>query len=92
VSEPDIEKVKIKLQEYSIKEDRKKYLKNTDWTMLADAPLSNEAKKEIRAYRQYLRDFPELWKNKQITEYRVLPFDQWQDNKPVYKVEKKNIF
>lgn len=66
-------------------------LLNTTWSMLADAPLSNEGKKLYRDYRQYLRDIPDLWRRKQITELEVLNFEDWRKNPPVYKVERKVI-
>jgi hypothetical protein len=78
------------LKKLEIQNDRIKYLNQTDWTMLADAPLSGEAKKEIRAYRQYLRDFPEIVANKQ-TQNKVMKFEEWQENKPVYKVDKTKV-
>jgi len=72
-----------------ITDERNIKLSSTDWTMLADAPLSGDNKKLYRDYRQYLRDIPDLWKREQINELKVMTFEEWQDNKPVYKVERK---
>ena len=33
-------------------------LKNTDWTQMPDAPLSDDKKEQYRIYRQKLRDLP----------------------------------
>ena len=44
---------------------RNRALAASDWTQLADAPLTVEQKKEWNAYRQRLRDLPEkLWRAK----------------------------
>tara|TARA_R100000008_G_C3572059_1_gene162807 strand:- start:75 stop:626 length:552 start_codon:yes stop_codon:yes gene_type:complete len=39
-------------------QDRNELLKDSDWRMLPDAPITTEQKKEWKAYRQKLRDFP----------------------------------
>jgi hypothetical protein len=73
-------------------EDRaKEYLTDTIWAMLADAPLSQEGRALYRKYRQYLRDVVQLWDNKQILDSKVMTFDEWRKNPPVYKPEKKVI-
>lgn len=64
--------------------DRDKYLADTDYTMLADAPYSTAQKAEYREYRQYLRDLPSLYANQQILEAEALTFAEWKNNKPVY--------
>lgn len=38
-------------------------IKETDWTQMPDAPLSNEKKAEFTAYRQALRDVPQNYSN-----------------------------
>jgi hypothetical protein len=40
---------------------RNEQLKETDWTQLADSPLSDEEKKTIATYRQSLRDLPQTY-------------------------------
>lgn len=37
---------------------RNQMLTDSDWTQLADSPLSPSKKQEWVEYRQYLRDFP----------------------------------
>ena len=41
-----------------IRTDRDSELKASDWTQLADSPLTAEKKAEWATYRQALRDFP----------------------------------
>jgi hypothetical protein len=73
-------------------EDRaKEYLTDTIWAMLSDAPLSQEGRALYRKYRQYLRDVVQLWDNKQILDSKVMTFDEWRENPPIYKPEKKVI-
>lgn len=73
-------------------EDRaNEYLTDTIWSMLPDAPLSQEGKMLYRKYRQYLRDVVQLWDNKQILDSKVMTFDEWRENPPIYKIEKKVI-
>lgn len=38
--------------------DRNTKLKASDWTQMADAPLTEEQKQSWRTYRQALRDLP----------------------------------
>lgn len=42
----------------AIRNTRNYYLQQTDWTQLADSPLSAEKKTAWTAYRQALRDMP----------------------------------
>lgn len=41
-----------------LRELRNAMLKDTDWTQVSDAPLSNEQKEQYKIYRQKLRDLP----------------------------------
>lgn len=41
-----------------LRELRNAMLKDTDWTQVPDAPLSNEQKEQYKIYRQKLRDLP----------------------------------
>ena len=50
----------IKSQADSIRNRRNEALKQCDWTVLADSPLSDEVKAEWLAYRQALRDITDL--------------------------------
>lgn len=63
----------------SLKLKRNEYLKNTDFSQLADAPFSSEEKLEYRQYRTYLRDLPAQYNNDNITSYVVLTFEQWKN-------------
>lgn len=41
--------------------NRDQLLMNSDWTQMADSPLSDSKKQEWATYRQQLRDFPASW-------------------------------
>ena len=60
-------------------------LKESDWTQLVDAPLTTDQKKQWRSYRDYVRHVPKLWKRKQILELKVMSFEEWEKNPPIYK-------
>jgi sulfatase maturation enzyme AslB (radical SAM superfamily) len=66
-------------------------INKSNWSMLPDAPLSQEGRKLYRDYRQYLRDIPELWERQQIKKIEVMTFEQWLKDAPKYKIEKKVI-
>lgn len=85
------QKLELEKLKAEIRVEADEMLLHTGWSMLSDAPLSQEGKKLYRDYRQYLRDIIDLWENKQINELKVMTFDEWRDNTPVYKVEKKVI-
>ena len=87
----EFENNKIQEQIDKLKKEINDALHETTWSMLSDAPLSQEGKKLYRDYRQYLRDIPDLWKRKQINELKVMTFDEWRETPPIYKVEKKVI-
>lgn len=42
-----------------LRHDRNKLLSESDWTQLADAPLTAETKQDWADYRQQLRDLPD---------------------------------
>ncbi|MBO0161522.1 phage tail assembly chaperone [Vibrio alginolyticus] len=42
-----------------IRERRDVLIAKTDWIMMPDAPLNDEAKESYRIYRQALRDIPQ---------------------------------
>lgn len=62
---------------------RNMMIKNSDWTQIADNSLGDELRENWRAYRQYLRDFPDTWmpeldENGDLKESFKLPsFDEW---------------
>jgi hypothetical protein len=49
----------IQLAWQSFDAERHRLLNATDWTQVADVPLSDELRQQWRAYRQALRDLPE---------------------------------
>ena len=46
-----------------VRRPRTHVLANTDWTQMADAPLTPEKKAEWAAFRQQLRDMPSVYAN-----------------------------
>ena len=44
-----------------MRQERIALLAQSDWTQMADSPLSNSKKAEWATYRQALRDFPASW-------------------------------
>ncbi|MEL4429504.1 tail fiber assembly protein [Shewanella mangrovisoli] len=44
-----------------LKLTRNRLLRETDWAMTVDAPLSAEKVEEFKAYRQALRDIPQTY-------------------------------
>ena len=42
-----------------LRRERNQLLKDTDWTQIPDAPLSDEMKNRYKQYRQALRDLPQ---------------------------------
>lgn len=55
-----------------------KQLRKTDYTQLADVPLSSEEKKEYREYRNYLRNLDKLHNNTSIWNAQVPGFEEWK--------------
>lgn len=51
--------VSLELRWDVIKHKRNKLLEYSDWTQLADSPLSSEIKSSWATYRQQLRDIPQ---------------------------------
>jgi hypothetical protein len=51
-----------KLQK-EIRTKRSFLLAKTDWTQVADAPISEQSKQDWRVYRQALRDLPQTYAN-----------------------------
>jgi hypothetical protein len=44
---------------FNLRDERTKRLAESDWTQMADAPLTEPQRKAYAAYRQQLRDLPE---------------------------------
>ena len=58
-TEEELETDRIPLQAAAAREKRDKLLAETDWTQTLDAPVTEDSKTALRAYRQALRDLPE---------------------------------
>ena len=54
--------------------ERDNLLAQTDKYMLPDFPITDEERKQYKAYRQYLRDLPE---QAEFPNVDVLSFDDW---------------
>jgi hypothetical protein len=52
------EQIKSETASQNVRSERDSLLKDSDWTQLADAPISAEKKQEFSQYRQLLRDIP----------------------------------
>jgi hypothetical protein len=52
----------------AIRFERDKKLKESDWTQVADSPLSNEEKQLWAEYRQKLRDMTKVYLENPIEE------------------------
>lgn len=70
-------KEKLKLELKRLREDRNQLLKDTDWTQLADSPLSPEEKKNYRKFRTFLRDLPKNVEQQKL-ELKLLNYEQWK--------------
>lgn len=66
-----------------IKAKRNEMLRDSDFSQLADAPLSPEQRTEMREYRTYLRELPVLIERAQANE-EVLTLEEWRENKPLF--------
>ena len=55
----ELEADRVPLRAAEARRKRDKLLAETDWTQTLDAPVTQEAKIALRAYRQELRDLPE---------------------------------
>lgn len=62
-----------------LREERDKILQSTDYTQLADAPISSEVKRLYREYRQYLRKLPNGYNDEYITHYKIETFKEWKN-------------
>jgi hypothetical protein len=90
----NVEKLEDEVMLKKIKKAEKevnRLLLETTWSMLPDARLSQEGRRLYKEYRDYLRDFFDLYNRKQILSLEVLEFEDWRKDPPVYKLEKKVI-
>lgn len=71
------EQEKLELQMSRIRRERDEMLKNSDWSQLADAPLSAVEKKKYRKYREFLRDLPVSIKTHRVKPI-VYNYTQWE--------------
>lgn len=72
----DNDQAKIPMDE--LRKERDVLLADTDFTQLADAPLTSEEKTEYRNYRTFLRELPEKINNQQWLEYRAPSFEEFK--------------
>lgn len=70
VPEPTIEELKTQVRVV-----RNSYLKNTDFNMLSDAPITSTQKTKYKQYRAYLRDYPDSSEDWFKTD--PMTFDEW---------------
>ena len=70
VPEPTIEELKTQVRVV-----RNSYLKNTDFTMLSDAPITSTQKTKYKQYRAYLRDYPDS--SEDWFKFNPMTFDEW---------------
>lgn len=64
IPKPTQEELELKLNELlkdEMREERNQLLKDSDFVMLQDFPLTEEKKSEWMKYRAELRDFPAIW-------------------------------
>ena len=51
----------------------------TDYTQLADCPLSTKIKQLYREYRAFLRNLPLCYNDESIGKFKVMTFEEWAD-------------
>lgn len=69
-----------------LREIRDRYLYETDWTQsVTDSKLDKSVKKQYIMYRKYLRELPKLIENKQVLDFKVMKFEDWKDNSPIFE-------
>ena len=56
-----------------MRQERNALLAQSDWTQMADSPLSNSEKAEWATYRQALRDFPASWTPADNADFPDMP-------------------
>ena len=68
----------------AVREVRNGYLQATDIYMIADYPISEEQRKEYKAYRQYLRDYTQ---SENWWEENPMDFNTWKQGQEVLQAE-----
>lgn len=76
-------KMEVELERVRIERDR--LLVISDFSQLADVPLTNDEKKLYRQYRKYLRELPVLIERGQVIEYIAMTFNEWEVKPPIFK-------
>ena len=77
-SKKEVEMERVRLE-------RNRMLHMTDFSQLADVPLSNDEKKSYRQYRRYLRELPVLIERDQVLDFKVLTYEEWKRNPPKFE-------
>lgn len=88
VNEIPREKINAPLDEIIVGILRRKalsLLRACDWTQVTDEPFPTQDRKLWRDYRTYLRFIDEIWMNRQIKEPNVMRFEEWKENKPIFR-------
>lgn len=70
-----IDKSPIYFQE--LRDARSLVLRDTDWSQLADAPLSTDERNYYREYRQYLRDLPLNYDDQSIINWSIMSYSDF---------------
>lgn len=63
----------------ALRSAREAILRDTDWTQLADAPVTTSERTMYREYRQYLRDLPTQYNAESIHLWKVKSFEEWKN-------------
>jgi hypothetical protein len=56
---------------------RDNYLSDLDWTQFADVPMKTKTRKWYKDYRQYLRDAPLRYNDKNINTAKIENYKEW---------------
>ena len=70
ISDAEIE---AKMMWKKIRKERNQLLKDSDYIMVSDAPITTEKKEEWETYRQSLRDIPQTFSNPDEVVYPTKP-------------------
>ena len=66
-------KIEAKMMWEKIRKERNQLLKDSDYIMVSDAPVTTEKKEEWETYRQSLRDIPQTFSNPDDVTYPDKP-------------------
>lgn len=69
--------LKVDIAWKSLRDKRDKFLTKTDFTQVADSPLSSEMRSKYIAYRQYLRDLPSMHNDSSVWDAVIPTFEEW---------------